>query len=186
MENQSDQPDDPDAVELPSADDLADIATGLHTLLQLREQTVATAESLTGGMVAEVLTDAPGASQTFLGGVVTYATELKVELLGVTRECVETHGVVSAQCAEAMADGVRRLVGTTYAVSTTGVAGPGPQEGKEVGTVFVAVSGPEGTTSDALELPGERDTVRRAATGAALSALTARLTRRARDETPVR
>lgn len=186
MENQSDQPEEPDAVELPSADDLADIATGLHTLLQVHEQTVGTAESLTGGMVAEVLTDAPGASQTFRGGVVAYATELKVELLGVSQECVDTHGVVSAECAEAMAEGARRLTGATYAVSTTGVAGPGPQEGKPVGTVYVAVSGPEGTTSDALELPGERDTVRRAATGAALSALTARLTGRTREEFAVR
>lgn len=185
MENQSDQPDEPDAVELPSADDLADIATGLHTLLQLREQTVATAESLTGGMVAEVLTDAPGASQTFRGGVVTYATELKMELLGVSDECVRTHGVVSARCAEEMAEGARRLTGATYAVSTTGVAGPGPQEDKPVGTVFVAVSGPDGTSSDGLDLPGERDAVRRAATGAALSALTARLADRTKEELAV-
>lgn len=188
MPEQSDQP-DPDgsgAVEVPSADDLGDLAVGLHTLLQLREETVATAESLTGGMVAETLTDAPGASLTFIGGVVTYATELKVSLLGVTQECVDRHGVVSAQCAEAMAEGARRLTGATYAVSTTGVAGPGPQEDKPVGTVFVGVAGPEGTSSDELALPGERDTVRRAATGAALSALTARLTEGAREESPVR
>lgn len=187
MPEQSDQPDPDavDAVEVPSADDLADLATGLHTLLQLREETVSTAESLTGGMVSEVLTDAPGASATFLGGVVAYATELKVSVLGVSTECVEEHGVVSARCAEMMAEGARRLTGSTYAVSTTGVAGPGPQEDRPVGTVYVGVAGPGGTSSDALSLPGERDTVRRAATGAALSALAARLTEGAGEEPPL-
>lgn len=177
---------EPDDVELPAAADLADLATGLHTLLQLREETVATAESLTGGMVAEVLTDAPGASQTFRGGVVAYATDVKVDLLGVPQDCVDQHGVVSAACAEAMAEGARRLTGATYAVSTTGVAGPGPQEDKPVGRVHVAVAGPHGTTSDDLDLPGERDAVRRAATGAALSALTAVLAESVGEETPVR
>jgi nicotinamide-nucleotide amidase len=169
----------------PSEDDLADIATGLHTLLQLAEETVATAESLTGGMVAEVLTDAPGASDTFRGGVVAYATELKVSLLGVTEECVDKHGVVSRECAAAMAEGARRLTGATYAVSTTGVAGPAPQEDKPVGTVFVGVCGPEGVEVDELLLPGERDEVRRRATGAALSALSARVAVRGGEETAV-
>lgn len=188
MPEQSDQadPDAAGAVEVPSADDLGALAAGVHTLLQLREETVATAESLTGGMLAEVLTDAPGASQTFVGGVVSYATELKVSLLGVSQECVEEHGVVSGPCAEAMAEGARRLTGATYAVSTTGVAGPGDQEGKPVGTVHVGVAWPGGAVSEELRLPGERDTVRRAATGAALSALTGRLTGGAGEQTPDR
>lgn len=186
MTPHSDAPAADEPAQPPAEDDLADIATGLHTLLQLAEETVATAESLTGGMVAEVLTDAPGASDTFRGGIVAYATELKVEILGVTQECVDTEGVVSAACAAAMADGARRVTGATYAVSTTGVAGPTEQEGKPVGTVYVGVSGPESTDVDELVLPGERDEVRRRATGAALSALAARLSVRPGEETAVR
>lgn len=178
-------PADDEPAEPPAEADLADLATGLHTLLQLAEETVATAESLTGGMVAEVLTDAPGASDTFRGGIVAYATELKVQVLGVSRECVEVEGVVSAACAAAMAEGARRVTGATYAVSTTGVAGPTEQEGKPVGTVYVGVSGPDGTAVDELLLPGERDEVRRRACGAALSALSARLSVRPGEESAV-
>src|SRR3954471_16853199 len=92
--------------------------------------TIATAESLTGGRLSTRLTDTPGASETFLGGVVTYATALKVSLLGVDQAIVDEHGVVSAECAQAMASGVRAVTGATYGLSTTGVAGPTPQEDK--------------------------------------------------------
>ena len=94
----------------------------LHAELVLRGQTVACAESLTGGAVALALSAPPGASESFVGGVVSYATSVKVDVLGVPTGLVEAHGVVSERCAEAMADGVRRLLGTDWAVSTTGVA----------------------------------------------------------------
>ncbi|HWJ11771.1 MAG TPA: nicotinamide-nucleotide amidohydrolase family protein, partial [Nocardioides sp.] len=92
--------------------------------LKARGATLATAESLTGGRVAARVTNVPGSSAVYAGGVVSYQTEVKVRVLGVAAATVEEHGVVSAACAREMADGARRLLGTTYAVSTTGVAGP--------------------------------------------------------------
>ena len=133
--------------------------------------TVATAESLTGGRVAARVTGVPGSSAVYAGGVVSYMTEVKVSVLGVMPETVAEHGVVSAQCAREMAEGVRRLVGTTYAVSTTGVAGPDRQEGKPVGTVFVGVAGPGGVQSFGFALDGDRATIQHASVAAALSTL---------------
>jgi nicotinamide-nucleotide amidase len=143
----------------------------VHDLLLDRGETVATAESLTGGQLAVLLTAAPGASSTFLGGVVSYATEVKVDLLGVDQAIVERHGVVSAECARAMARGVRALMGSSYAVSTTGVAGPERQDDKPPGTVYVGLSGPHGDTALSLELVGERVAIRDRTCQEALSAL---------------
>jgi PncC family amidohydrolase len=149
------------------------VAAQLVATLQVRGQTVASAESLTGGLVAGALTAAPGASAVYIGGVVTYATGAKEELLAVPPEVIEGPGVVSAECAEAMASGVRRLLATTFGISTTGVAGPEEQEGKPVGTVFVGVATPEGVTSFKLDLDGDRDRVgiREATVEAALALL---------------
>jgi nicotinamide-nucleotide amidase len=130
---------------------------------------VSSAESLTGGRLAVVFTEVPGSSTTFKGGVVTYATEMKVAVLGVPQEVVDTHGVVSAECAEAMAEGVRSLTGATYGVSTTGVAGPAEQEGKPPGTVFIGLAGPDGVTSVALGLEGERSEITRQSVEGALA-----------------
>ncbi|WP_278255528.1 CinA family protein [Nocardioides convexus] len=94
-----------------------------------------------------------------------------MDVLGVAQETVDEHGVVSAACAEEMAAGARRLLGTTYAVSTTGVAGPERQEGKPVGTVYVGVAGPHGVRAVGLALDGDRPTVQEASVDAALSAL---------------
>ena len=107
-----------------------DLDSRVHLLLRAGGHTVATAESLTGGRLAVHFTDTPGASATYLGGVVTYATELKSSVLDVPSDVIEEHGVVSAACARAMASGVRELTGSTFGVSTTGVAGPDEQEGK--------------------------------------------------------
>ncbi len=159
--------------EKPDEDAAAELAMGLHVLLQARGQTVSTAESLTGGLLSSFLTDAPGASASFVGGVVSYATALKIDLLDVPAALVEEYGAVSAECACEMAAGVRRLTGSTYAVSTTGVAGPAGQEGKPAGTVFVGVAGPAGSRSERLTLPGGRHEVRAAACLAALSVLSA-------------
>jgi nicotinamide-nucleotide amidase len=150
-------------------------ATALHEALQDRSATVAAAESLTGGAVSDVLSAAPGASQTFLGGIVSYATEVKTGLLGVSEETVAEQGVVSRQCAAEMAEGARRLFGSDLAVSTTGVAGPDTQEGKPVGLVYVAVAGDSGANVVELNLDGDRPEIRRQTVDAAIAALLARL-----------
>lgn len=149
----------------------------VHLLLRSGGWTVATAESLTGGRLAARLTATPGASETYLGGVVAYATELKQELLGVPDDVVERYGVVSAECARAMASGVRAITGATYGVATTGVAGPSEQEGKAPGTVFLGLAGPGGLEAVALELSGGRETITDRTCGEALSALAAILRR---------
>ncbi|MFN8194170.1 MAG: CinA family protein [Nocardioidaceae bacterium] len=146
-------------------------AARLLPLLRERGETVATAESLTGGRLAARITSVPGASLTFVGGVVSYATSVKVQVLGVPRELVERRGVVSAECAQAMATGVRSLLGTTYGVSTTGVAGPDPQDGLPQGTVFVGLAGPDETTAVALTLTGDRQAIQAATCDAAVAAL---------------
>lgn len=152
-----------------------DRASTLHDELVRRGATVAAAESVTGGGVAEVLSTAPGASQTFLGGVVSYATAVKVRVLGVSEETVAEHGVVSRQCAIEMAEGVRQLLGADLAVSTTGVAGPETQEGKPVGLVFVAVASGAGSDAVELHLDGNREEIRRQSVQAAVAAVLARL-----------
>jgi PncC family amidohydrolase len=148
-----------------------DLGAQLHAELAQRGLTVATAESMTGGSVADLVSAAPGASATFLGGVVSYATEVKQKVLGVGDEVVEEFGVVSAPCAAEMATGVRQLVGADYAVSTTGVAGPDPQEGKPVGLVYVGVAGPYGVDTHELQLSGERAEIRAEATRRAVTLL---------------
>lgn len=146
-------------------------AASLHALLREARATVATAESLTGGRLAALLTSVPGASETYRGGLVTYATDLKLSLLGVPERVVERYGVVSAECARAMAEGARLVTGATWAVSTTGVAGPGPQDGVPAGTVHVGIAGPGATTALALELVGGREAVQDRTCAEAVSAL---------------
>jgi nicotinamide-nucleotide amidase len=150
---------------------MTDLPTRVHLLLRASGATVATAESLTGGRLATAFTDTPGASETYRGGMVTYATELKTALLDVDEAVVERHGVVSPECAKAMASGVRALSGTTYGVSTTGVAGPSDQEGKPPGTVFVGIAGPGLLEAVALELRGKRTQIQDATVREALTAL---------------
>ena len=152
---------------------MATPASSVHALLRARRATIATAESLTGGRLAALLTAVPGSSETYLGGVVSYATSLKTDLLGVPPELIAKYGVVSAECARAMATGVRRATGATYAVSTTGVAGPGPQDGVPAGTVYVAVAGPESVTALTLELVGDRGAIQDRTCDEALSAVSA-------------
>jgi PncC family amidohydrolase len=151
--------------------ELPDPAAAVHRRLQARGETASSAESLTGGGLAELLSATPGASASYLGGVVSYATALKESVLGVPAELVAAHGVVSAECAEAMAVGVRRLTEATWGVSTTGVAGPTEQEGKPVGTVYVAVAGPSGVQSVELQLDGDRPAIRQQASVLALDQL---------------
>ena len=138
---------------------MTDLDTRVHLLLRAGGHTLATAESLTGGRLAVHVTDVPGASETYLGGVVTYATELKASVLDVPDSVIEEYGVVSAECARAMASGARALTGATYALSTTGVAGPDGQEGKRPGTVFVGIAGPGRLEAVGLDLEGDRESV---------------------------
>jgi nicotinamide-nucleotide amidase len=143
--------------------------------LRAAKATVATAESLTGGLVCATLVSVPGASDVVRGGVVAYAAEVKIAALGVPEVLVAERGTVDADVAAAMAAGVRDRLGATYGVSTTGVAGPGPSEGKPAGTVHVAVAGPEGVETRLLDLPGDRDQIRSGTVDALLSWLVARL-----------
>ncbi|MGW7441968.1 CinA family protein [Kitasatospora sp. NPDC054795] len=134
--------------------------------------TVAAAESLTGGLLCARLAEAPGASAAFRGGLVAYATDLKEELLGVEGELLARVGAVHPKVAARMAEGVRRLARATYGVATTGVAGPAPQDGCEVGTVFVAVAGPRTTTAvRAAPASTDRDGIQHAALLTALQLL---------------
>ena len=143
----------------------------VNELLKKSASTVAAAESLTGGRLSTLLSEVPGSSETFVGGVVSYATSMKIEVLGVTEDIVETHGVVSAECAVAMARGVRSLTGATYGVSTTGVAGPAEQEGRPPGTVYVGIAGPDGAAALSLELVGDRARITQRTCEEALTAL---------------
>ena len=134
-------------------------------------QTIAVAESLTGGLVTAALTSVAGASLVLRGGVVAYATELKAELLGVPADLLARHGPVHPDVAAAMAAGVRQRLRATYGLATTGVAGPGPADGSPQGTVFVAVAGPAGVAGRGLRLTGDRQAVRSGAVEAVLSLL---------------
>ena len=145
--------------------------------LTARGDTLVTAESLTGGQLAALFTSVPGASACFLGGVVSYATTVKVSVLNVSQSIIEEHGVVSAECAAAMAMGVRALLGATYALATTGVAGPDGQEGKPVGHVWVAGAGPGGVETRLLSLDGDRAAIQAGSCHGAMSVLDAMLRR---------
>ena len=148
-----------------------DLARDLVTRLTEAGSTLATAESLTGGTLGGLITEVPGASAVYRGGVVAYATELKVALLGVAEDLVDEFGVLSAECAEAMASGVRSAAGSTYALSTTGVAGPDRQDGLPPGTVYVGWCGPQGTGARRLDLSGDRGTIRRETCRSAMTML---------------
>lgn len=129
-----------------SEDDSLESVTG--TLLKTRGETLATAESCTGGNIAHRFTAMPGASEYFKGGVVAYSNEVKIALLGVGPESLNRYGAVSQSVAEQMAEGVRRATGATYGISTTGIAGPtGGTPEKPVGTVWMAVATPNGVFS---------------------------------------
>jgi nicotinamide-nucleotide amidase len=131
--------------------------------------TIAVAESCTGGMLAERLTNVPGSSSYFLGGVVCYSNELKTALVGVPKELIEAKGAVSSEVALALADGIRRLSGATLGVGVTGIAGPGGGTAeKPVGLVHIGLAGERGPREKAFRFPGDRDRIRQYATQTAL------------------
>jgi nicotinamide-nucleotide amidase len=142
-----------------------------------RGLTLGTAESCTGGLVAARLTSVPGSSDVFRGGVVAYANDVKEQELGVPAGTLQEHGAVSRETALAMADGARRRLGVDVAVSVTGIAGPdGGTPEKPVGLVYLAASGPNGSSAREFNVPGDRATVRARATAMALHLLRRHLT----------
>jgi nicotinamide-nucleotide amidase len=145
---------------------------------------VAVAESLTGGLVAAALTDIPGASVVVRGGVLAYATDVKAHVLGVNEVLLAQVGAVDADVAEQMASGVRSLMGATYGLATTGVAGPDRVDGKPVGTVYVAVVGPDSSRVKALSLSGDRGDIRAGSVLAALTLLAEELGAQVREDPP--
>src|SRR4051794_640980 len=139
------------------------IAADIHRMLADLGATVAVAESLTGGMLGAALTDTPGASATFRGGLIVYATDLKETLGGVPGPLLDAEGAVSAQVAAALAAGARDRAVATYGVAVTGVAGPDGQGGRAPGTVYAAVAGPAGGEVQELSFEGDRAAIRAAA-----------------------
>ena len=121
------------------------LQNAIGTLLRGTGMTLSAAESCTGGLISSLITSVPGASEYFLGSVTSYAIAIKEKVLDVSPEEILSHGAVSSEVAAAMAEGVRKLTGSTYSVSTTGLAGPGGDDQNEVGTVWIGVSGPRGT-----------------------------------------
>ena len=133
-------------------------------LLKERKLTMASAESCTGGLIAKRMTDLSGASAVFRGGVVSYATEVKADVLGVNKAVLDHFGAVSEPVARAMAEGARRIMKADIAVSTTGVAGPDKDDrGNEVGTVYIALAVKGNTICRKLSLDGDREAIRTAA-----------------------
>ncbi|GAA2782374.1 CinA family protein [Saccharopolyspora taberi] len=136
--------------------------------LRSRGETVATAESLTAGILSAALTDVPGASDVVRGGMVVYATDLKASLLGVDPVLLDEQGAVHPVVAEMLATGVRGRCAADWGIGLTGVAGPDPQDGISPGTVHLGFAGPSGTTVRSVHLGGDRHLVRAAAVRVAL------------------
>ncbi|MDE6396507.1 MAG: CinA family protein [Muribaculaceae bacterium] len=137
--------------------------------LRERGMTMATAESCTGGNIAHLITSVPGSSEIFNGGVVSYANSAKINVLGVSPDTLAEHGAVSEATVRQMADGAARVLGTDFAVATSGIAGPGGgTPDKPVGTVWIGVHTPSGTFAEVYRFPGHRDRVIARASATAL------------------
>lgn len=151
--------------------------------LTCRKQTLATAESCTGGLISDRLTNVPGSSVYYAGGIVSYDNQVKQQLLGVPGSVLEQHGAVSAEVAEAMATGIRNLLKTDWSVATTGIAGPGgATASKPVGLAFVAVAGPDGVLSDRIQFNVSRELNKQRFAQTALNLLWKQLRGRIRKE----
>ena len=154
------------------ADRLVELNQVVQDLLVARQRTVSVAESCTGGLLGAALTDLPGSSRTFRGGVLAYADAVKAQALGVSAVVLAECGAVSGETALAMAAGARRVVDADYALSVTGIAGPGGGSGsKPVGTTWIALDGPDGSWAFRYRFRSHRARNRRLAVGHALDAL---------------
>ena len=153
-------------------DNKGSLAAAAMAVLQEKGLTIAVAESLTGGMICEALTNIPGASNVLLGGFVTYTEQMKMGMLNVSEEILTTHGAVSEECARAMAENARKIAGSDLCVSATGFAGPdGGTFEAPVGTVFIGLATKEGVTVTKLRMMGSRYRIRTMSTLHALNAL---------------
>jgi nicotinamide-nucleotide amidase len=151
---------------------MSELAAAIHSLLLARGETVATAESLTGGLVGAALTETPGASATYRGGLIVYATELKATLAGVAGSLLAERGAVDPDVAAALATGARTRLGATWGLGLTGVAGPDRQDSQPVGALHIGVAGPVGEPSvTSVVLSGDRRQIRLGAVEAALTVL---------------
>lgn len=150
-------------------------AADLVAELTARGQTVATAESLTAGLLSATIAGVPGASAVLRGGVVVYATDLKAGLAGVDRGTLAADGPVAATTAAELASGAAARCGADWGIGLTGVAGPDPQDDKPVGTVFLGVAGPDGVRTRQLTVSGDRWSIRRGAVIEAVSDLLGRV-----------
>jgi nicotinamide-nucleotide amidase len=148
----------------------ADAARVLDTL-RARGATVATAESLTAGLVAATLAEIPGASTVLRGGLIVYASDLKTSLAGVDADLLAEHGAVHPLVAAQLAEGARVRCGADFGLGLTGVAGPDPQDGVDPGTIFIAVAAADGVNTRRHEIAGARNTIRTAAVLAAITQL---------------
>jgi nicotinamide-nucleotide amidase len=140
-----------------------------------RGETLAVAESLTGGLLAAAIVAIPGVSAVFRGGLIVYATDLKASLAGVPAELLAARGPVDPDVARALAAGARERCGADWGLATTGVAGPDPQGGQPVGTVYVAVAGPGVSVARRFDFAGDRAAIRAASVTAALDLLAEQL-----------
>jgi len=147
---------------------IIELTTEIIHVLRERNETLSTAESLTAGSVSSAIVRISGASEVFVGGLTAYRDEIKISHLHVDPALISEHTSVSEQVAVAMAKGARESFGTTWAISTTGVAGPNPLDGHPVGVVWVAIDGPVSQTIE-LSLSGERESIRNAATASAIA-----------------
>ena len=146
-----------------------DLATTVVKQLSKKGKTVAVAESITGGGLGAAITDVAGSSEIFLGGAITYSDVSKTKLLEVPKRLITKHTAVSEEVAKAMAEGARNLFKADYAISTTGVAGPGKAYGKSAGTVWIAIASKKETIAVELSIAGDRATVRKSTIESALA-----------------
>lgn len=135
--------------------ELNEVTVQIVKILSEKKQTLSTAESCTGGLISSTITDVPGASKVFVGGVTVYATEMKRKILKISED-VFKYGVISSEMAEAMAMAVKSLTGSDYSIATTGNLGPDTMEGKPVGLIFVAVATQDSVHIKELNLKGSR------------------------------
>ena len=162
----------PAIAQKPSTSCQRDIAAKLVETARAKEVSIATAESLTGGLIGSAITEIPGSSDVFLGGVMSYANEAKVDVLGVDSKTIQNFGAVSEQCAIQMAEGARARLSADIAVSVTGIAGPGGAvPGKPVGTVWLGIATATGSHAKLFQFDGDREEVRNQTVVAALEAL---------------
>ena len=156
------------------------MADAIGKLLCDSKSTLAVAESCTGGMLAAMLTEVPGASEYFLGGVIAYSNEVKQRLLGVPRELITAHGAVSEEIARAMSEGCRESFGSDYALSITGIAGPtAPDSSKPVGLVYIALGSADATEVHEHRMGGTRAAIRKRSAMQAMDYLRLKLISRA-------